>query len=397
MCFGSASLLGITLAWQRWIAWRMPEKPSFWSAEYLQPAMIPWYAWALIAPILILLLHRVASADMTTPRRVARYAGLALLTIALHTVVASFALGWWWSFPNPIPVDPGWHIMDQVRHRATLSVLVVWVIAATYHATRRASAAPMAAMPGSAGTLPSAAPDPSPIVATGPITLKAADRVWFVDPGDIVWVEADGDYVIVHAVRQQHRSREPISALERRLPADRFVRVSRSAIVNLSAIREVQRWFRGNFVVILRDGTTLRLYVDGTLINSAPGAHTSNDNPLLFGRWTAGEYWNGLIDEVRIYDVARTAAEIERVTGKKPLMDPALNEFARQLGNVWYSMQLKEFPDLIGAALKGDAGASLGTSRCMRCIDTSMCCRSFTRRVSSLVSSSVSLMCSGVG
>lgn len=261
MCFGSASLLGVTLAWQRWTAWRWPEKPSFWSAEYLPPSMIPWYAWALIAPILLLVLHEVASAEMTTPRRVARYAGLALLAIALHTVVASFALGWWWAFPNLIPVDPGWHIMDQLRNRVTLSVLVVWVILATYHATRRASAAPATtAIPGPAATPPSAAPNPpasypSSSSATGPVVLKAADRVWFVDAADISWVEADGDYVVVHTARKRHRVREPISALEQRLPADTFIRVSRSAIVNLSAIREVQRWFRGNFVVILRDGT----------------------------------------------------------------------------------------------------------------------------------------------
>ena len=159
VCFGSASLLGVTLAWQRWMAWRPPAKPSFWSAEYLQPAMIPWYVWAVIAPILLLALHQIASADLTTRRRVVRYAGLALLAIALHTVVASFALGWWWSFPDPMPVDPGWHIMDQLRNRVTLSVLVVWVILATYLATTRASAAPpMAAIPPSPVTLPSPAP-----------------------------------------------------------------------------------------------------------------------------------------------------------------------------------------------------------------------------------------------
>jgi hypothetical protein len=242
------------MAWQRWMAWRTPDKPPFWSAEHLQPAMIPWYAWALIALILVFVLDQVASADMTKRRRVATYVALALLAIGLHTVVSSFALGWWWSFPNPIPVDPGWHIMDQLRNRAMLSVLVVWVIVATYYATRPASAAPaIAAIPGSAATLPSA-PDPAPIALAGPIALKAADRVWLVDPADIAWVEADGDFVVVHTVQKHHRIREPISALEQRLPGH-FVRISRSAIVNLSAIREVQRWFRGNYVVILRDGT----------------------------------------------------------------------------------------------------------------------------------------------
>ena len=255
LCFAVASLLGVATAWQRWMAWRNPDKPSFWSGEYLQPAMIPWHAWALIAPLLVFVLNQVASAEMTKRRRAATCVALALLAIGLHTVVSSFALGWWWSFPNPIPVDPGWHIMDQLRNRAMLSVLVVWVIVATYYATRPASAAPaIAAIPRPVATHPSTGRDPAPIVRAGPIALKAADRVWLVDPADIVWVQADGDFVVVHTAQKQHRIREPISALEQRLPGE-FIRISRSAIVNVSAIREVQRWFRGNFVVILRDGT----------------------------------------------------------------------------------------------------------------------------------------------
>lgn len=250
VCFGIASLLGVLLAWQRWTAWHRPDKPVFWSAEYVQPAMIPWYTWALIAPILMLALHQVASSEMTKRRRIAAYAGLAALAIALQTVVSSFALGWWWSFPNPIPVDPAWHIMDQLRNKSAMSVLVVWVIGATYHATWRASAvATVIDVPAPTGSLP-------PLAApTAPVTLKAADRVWFVDPADIVRVEADGDYVVVYTAQKKHRIRETISALEQRLPASDFVRVSRSAIVNLSAVREAQRWFRGNFVLILRDGT----------------------------------------------------------------------------------------------------------------------------------------------
>jgi hypothetical protein len=251
--FASATLLGLLLAWQRWSSSRWPDKPSFWSAEYLQPAMIPWYAWAVIAPVMVLALQQVASAESSTVRRVAKYAGLAVLAIALHAVVSSFALGWWWSFPSLIPVDPGWHIMDQLRNRMMLSVLIVWVIAATYFAAGRDATATTAATPGTAVTAGTATTRPA--TAPGPIALKTADRVWFVQPADIVWVEADGDYVVVHTAAKQHRIRERISTLEHRLAADEFVRVSRSAIVNMSAIREVQRWFRGNFVVILRDGT----------------------------------------------------------------------------------------------------------------------------------------------
>ena len=59
-----------------------------------------------------------------------------------------------------------------------------------------------------------------------------------------------------------------------------------------------------------------------------------------------------------------TAAEIEQLTGRKPVMDPALNEFSRQLRSIWHAMQLDKEPDLIGAALKGDAAAGLVVGLC---------------------------------
>ena len=56
-------------------------------------------------------------------------------------------------------------------------------------------------------------------------------------------------------------------------------------------------------VAMTYDGTTVQLYIDGVLVDSATGAHVSNDNPLRFGRWTpASEYWDGVVDEVRIYN-----------------------------------------------------------------------------------------------
>ena len=69
-------------------------------------------------------------------------------------------------------------------------------------------------------------------------------------------------------------------------------------------------------VAMTFDGTTLRLYVGGVLIRSAPGAHTTTNVPLLFGRWTpAAEYWNGLIDEVRIYGGVLSQGEIQTDMG----------------------------------------------------------------------------------
>src|SRR5437773_395928 len=60
----------------------------------------------------------------------------------------------------------------------------------------------------------------------------------------------------------------------------------------------------------------------------------------------------------------RTAAEVEQLTGKKPVMDAALNEFSRQLRSVWHALKLSEEPDLIGAALRGDVAAGLVVGLC---------------------------------
>jgi regulation of enolase protein 1 (concanavalin A-like superfamily) len=60
------------------------------------------------------------------------------------------------------------------------------------------------------------------------------------------------------------------------------------------------------------DGTSVRLFINGTLISTVAGAHTTTNNPLEFAHWSTGsEYWNGLIDEVRLYSRALTASEIQ--------------------------------------------------------------------------------------
>jgi TPR repeat protein len=63
-------------------------------------------------------------------------------------------------------------------------------------------------------------------------------------------------------------------------------------------------------------------------------------------------------------DAERTAAEVERLTGRRPGLDPALNEFGRQLTNVWHLLQLQQSPDLVGAAQAGDPQASVVVALC---------------------------------
>jgi two-component system, LytTR family, response regulator len=87
--------------------------------------------------------------------------------------------------------------------------------------------------------------------------VKTRDRVSFVRPDEIDWIEASGHYVTVHAGRDAHLIRSTIKDVEARLDPDRFVRVHRSTIVNLDRIRELLPWFHGEYVIVLRDGTRI--------------------------------------------------------------------------------------------------------------------------------------------
>ena len=91
------------------------------------------------------------------------------------------------------------------------------------------------------------------------LVVKSAGRTVFVRVDEVDWIEADDYYAKLHVAGKTHLLRETMGSLEARLEPTRFFRVHRSAIVNLDRVREVQFLFRGEHVVILHDGTRLKL------------------------------------------------------------------------------------------------------------------------------------------
>lgn len=91
------------------------------------------------------------------------------------------------------------------------------------------------------------------------LAIKAGGRVTILSVKDIDWIEAEGDYVKIHAGKAWHLLRETMKHLETQFDPARFVRIHRSTIVNVERIKELQPYFRGEHVVILQDGTSLKL------------------------------------------------------------------------------------------------------------------------------------------
>jgi two-component system LytT family response regulator len=90
--------------------------------------------------------------------------------------------------------------------------------------------------------------------------VKARGRVRFLLVEEIAWIEADDVYVRLHSAdRASYLHRAPLRELEASLDPHRFVRIHRSTIVNLEFVAELQADSHGEFAVLLRDRTVLRL------------------------------------------------------------------------------------------------------------------------------------------
>jgi len=89
--------------------------------------------------------------------------------------------------------------------------------------------------------------------------VRTRDRLLVVPTETIDWIEAADYYATLHAGGASHLLSETMMELERRLDPDRFVRVHRSAIVNLERVCEVRPLFRGDAVLVLVGGAEVRL------------------------------------------------------------------------------------------------------------------------------------------
>jgi two-component system, LytTR family, response regulator len=74
---------------------------------------------------------------------------------------------------------------------------------------------------------------------------------------DVNWLEAKGKHVLVHTTAATYLLREGLTSLTARLDPKDFLRVHRSAVVRLDRVKEVHRWYRGDYRLVLNDGTRL--------------------------------------------------------------------------------------------------------------------------------------------
>ena len=89
------------------------------------------------------------------------------------------------------------------------------------------------------------------------LVVPTGHRSVFIRTDQIDWIEAERNYIRLHVGGRAHLLRENLSRIEASLDPVKFCRIHRSTIVNIDRIQAVESLFRGEYVVVLHDGTKL--------------------------------------------------------------------------------------------------------------------------------------------
>jgi two-component system, LytTR family, response regulator len=92
---------------------------------------------------------------------------------------------------------------------------------------------------------------PSPVKR---IVANKDDRIVFIDPADVDCIEASRNYVCIRVGKESYRLRCTMQQTEQMLDHARFLRIHRSIIINTLKIKEMERWFHGEYVITFANG-----------------------------------------------------------------------------------------------------------------------------------------------
>jgi two-component system LytT family response regulator len=86
------------------------------------------------------------------------------------------------------------------------------------------------------------------------IVAEKDERLTFIDPQDIDCIEADRNYISIRVGPDVYRLRCTMQQAQEMLDPASFLRIHRSVIINTLRIREMERWFHGEFLITLKNG-----------------------------------------------------------------------------------------------------------------------------------------------
>ena len=219
--------------------------------------LVPWllcaYCWAILTPLVVRLASRF---PFTKGRFVPAFfvhipaaIGFALIQLGLYSAVATLISG------NGISRAFGLY-RNLVVEEFHQSVLVYALIIAIY------SAHQFLFRPARVETQESPLEDVDdktspPAEYLSRVSIKVNGRIVLLNIEDVEWITSEGNYVNLHSKGKAYLLRETMDRMQEKLDQEAFVRLRRSTIVRIDQIQELHPMSKGEFEVLLKDGTRL--------------------------------------------------------------------------------------------------------------------------------------------
>ena len=95
------------------------------------------------------------------------------------------------------------------------------------------------------------------------IAIKVKGRILFINPAEVIAVQAEGNYVLLHRAMDSYSLRESISGVEEKLRPYGFIQIHRSVLVNTAFVEEIKPCVTGEYSLRMKDGkefTVTRTY-----------------------------------------------------------------------------------------------------------------------------------------
>jgi len=89
--------------------------------------------------------------------------------------------------------------------------------------------------------------------------IKHSGKIIFIEPEQLIWIEADGYYVKLHTTKKSYLIRKSMKQIGQLLPSQSFMRIHKSSIINISYIAEVEPYFNGEYFIRLRNGSEVKV------------------------------------------------------------------------------------------------------------------------------------------
>ncbi|MGY2133326.1 LytR/AlgR family response regulator transcription factor [Hymenobacter sp. HD11105] len=106
--------------------------------------------------------------------------------------------------------------------------------------------------------LPQKRKEPPPATPMKRIMVKDHHKLYFIKVDDIIYFDADGNYITLHTLQRTFMLYESLTQLEQRLDPSDFTRINRSYLINLNYVEELESYFNGEYLVKLTGGHTLK-------------------------------------------------------------------------------------------------------------------------------------------